>query len=151
MGLPWVRLDTQWPHNPKFLMLAEDKKWRAMCVYFAGLAWSGGQGTNGFIPYYTISVIQGTKREANELIAVRLWHPCEGGWQINDWADYQESNEETERRSKKARDAAMVRWHGNAPGNAPGILRALPAMGSEQCRTEEKRTEDRRTDGVESG
>jgi hypothetical protein len=128
-GLAWVRLDTNWPHNPKFLMLAQDKKWRAIAVYMGGLAYSGGQGLDGFVPFYALPLVNGTKREASDLIAASLWHPCDGGWQIHDWRDHQESNEETERRSKKAQDAAMVRWHGtkNAPSNAPSMLRALPA------------------------
>lgn len=116
MGLPWVRLDTHWYQNPKFLMLGQDRKWRAICVYVGGLAYSGGQGTDGFIPYFALPLINGTKREATELTAVALWHSCEGGWQINDWSHYQESNEETAARSKKARDAAMVRWHGKKAG-----------------------------------
>jgi hypothetical protein len=48
MGLPWVRLDTQWPQNQKFLQLVEDKRWRAIAVYMAGLAWAGGQGQDGY-------------------------------------------------------------------------------------------------------
>jgi hypothetical protein len=129
MGLPWVRLDTQWPQNPKFLMLAEDKKWRAITAYMAGLSYSGAHGTDGFIPYYAISATHGTKKEAAELVAVSLWIPCEGGWQINDWSDYQPSNEENELRSKKARDAAMSRWHGsngNGMSNANGNARSMP-------------------------
>jgi 5-methylcytosine-specific restriction protein A len=46
-GLNWVRLDVQWPQNPKFLQLVEDKKWRAISVYMGGLAWSGSQGRAG--------------------------------------------------------------------------------------------------------
>src|ERR1700761_3375914 len=99
MPLPWVRLDTQWAHNPKFLMLAEDKKWRAICVYMSALGYCGSQGTDGFIPYYALTVLMGTKKEATELVAVALWHPCDGGWQINDWSAYQESNEESQKRS----------------------------------------------------
>lgn len=109
--LSWVRLDCQWPQNPKFLMLVEDKRFRAICVYMGGLSWSGGQGQNGFIPYYALAAIHGTRKEAGELVDVSLWHVCEGGWQINDWAEYQPSTDEHEARSKRARDAAMVRWH----------------------------------------
>ncbi len=112
MALPWVRLDSQWPHNPKFLMLVEDKKWRAISTYMAGLAWSGGQGQAGFIPRSALPMLHATAKEAQDLAEVALWHRCEGGWQINDWAEYQPTNEEHERRSQKARDAAMVRWHG---------------------------------------
>jgi hypothetical protein len=114
MGLPWVRLDTQWPHNPKFLQLADDKKWRAIAVYMGGLAWAGAQGQSGFIPTYALPMIHATKKEAAELVDVALWIPAQGGWDINDWAEYQPTTEENERRSERARTAAQKRW-GNRP------------------------------------
>lgn len=109
-GLNWVRLDAGWPHNPKFLMLVEDKKFRAIAVYMGGLAWSGAQGQAGFIPGYALPMIHGTKREAAELVEVRLWIERQGGWDINDWADYQPSSEEQQQRSERARLAAHKRW-----------------------------------------
>ena len=114
MALPWVRMDTQWAQNPKFLMLAQDGKWRAVAVYWAALGWSGAQDLNGFIPYYALTQVLATKRQAAELVEVSLWHPCEGGWSINDFGEYQPAfaPEERERRTAKARDAAFVRWHG---------------------------------------
>ena len=112
MALPWVRLDNGWYTNPKFMMLAADKKWRAIAVYMAGLSYCSSQGLNGFIPYYALPVVFGTQKEADELVEMRLWHTSEAGWQVNDWAEYQPSTEEVERRSKKARDAAFARWHG---------------------------------------
>jgi len=105
-------MDTQWPHNPKFLMLAEDGKWRAIAVYWASLAWSAAQGQCGFVPYYALSQILGTKKQAGELLEVRLWDPAEGGWSIHDFAEFQPSHEEHERRRKRAQDAALARWHG---------------------------------------
>lgn len=112
MGLPWVRLDTQWPHNPKFLQLVEDRKWRSVTVYMAGLAWAGAQGQDGYIPAYTLPMIHGTKKEAADLVGVVLWRPAQGGWDINDWAEYQPTTEEHTKRSERARKAAMLRWHG---------------------------------------
>lgn len=110
MALPWVRMDTQWPHNPKFLMLAEDGKWRAITVYWAALAWSGAQGQCGFVPYFALSQIHATRKQAQELLEVGLWDAAEGGWSIHDFADHQPSHEEHERRRKRAQDAAYVRW-----------------------------------------
>lgn len=110
MALPWVRMDTQWPHNPKFLILVEDKKWRAISVYWAALGWSGAQGQAGFVPAYALSMIHGTRREASELTEVALWAAVDGGWNIHDWAAYQLSSEEHERRSDRARIAAQKRW-----------------------------------------
>jgi hypothetical protein len=105
-------MDNAWYTNPKFLMLADDGKWRAITVFWSAIGWAGSQGSDGYIPYFALSRLHGTKRQAEELISVRLWHPAEGGWQINDYRDYQQSTAETEARSKRARDAAYVRWHG---------------------------------------
>lgn len=110
MALPWVRMDTQWPHNPKFLVLVEEKKFRAITVYWGSIAWSGAQGLNGFLPAYALPMIHGTRREASDLVEAGLLDLAQGGWDIHDWADYQPSNEEHQRRSDRARVAAQKRW-----------------------------------------
>lgn len=119
MALPWVRLDSNWYSNPKFMMLAADRKWRPITVYMAGLAYCGSHGLDGFIPYYALPSILATQKEADELVSIQLWHSCDGGWQINDWLEYQPSSEENAQRSKKARDAALIRWHGRGNGAKP--------------------------------
>lgn len=113
MGLPWVRLDTQFAQNPKILYLIEDKKFRAAFVWVAALAYAGAQGTDGFLPAACLPVIHGTRADAKALVDVGLWLETIGGWEINDWDQHQQSNEETQMRKKKARDAAMARWHGS--------------------------------------
>lgn len=112
MGLPWVRLDTQFASNPKILYLVEDKKYRAAFVWVAALAYAGAQGTDGFLPLACLPCIHATKADAKALVEVGLWLECVGGWEINSWNEHQQSNEETQLRKKKARDAAMARWHG---------------------------------------
>lgn len=118
MPLPWVRLDTQWPHNPKFLMLVEDKKWRAVSVYMAGLAYSGAHGMKGFLPELCLPMLHGTKREAVDLVDVALWLPQPGGWDINGWAEFQPETDDAEARRSRAIKAAQARWsrvNGHAP------------------------------------
>jgi hypothetical protein len=110
MALPWVRMDSQWPHNPKFLMLVERKKFKAITVYWGAVAWSGAQGLNGYLPSHALPMIHGTKREADDLMEVGLWDMAQAGWDIHDWADYQPSNEEHAKRSERARIAAQKRW-----------------------------------------
>lgn len=112
MGLPWVRLDTQFPQNPKILNLIEDKKYRAAFVWTASLAYAGAHGTDGFLPTSCLPFLHATKADAKNLVDERLWLECIGGWEINSWAEFQPSNAETQDRKKKAKDAAMVRWHG---------------------------------------
>ena len=110
MALPWVRLDTQWPHNPKFLMLIEDKKWRAIAVYMAGLGYSGAHGLKGFLPALCLPSLHGSKKEAYELVDVRLWIPAQGGWDINGWAEFQPETDDAEARRERAKKAAQKRW-----------------------------------------
>jgi hypothetical protein len=113
MGLPWVRLDTSFPQNPKVLMLVEDGKWRSIAAYIGGLAYSGQHGTAGFLPRSCLPYVHGTTRIADELVDVGLWIPCPGGWDVNGWAEFQPAGDEAEKRRSKAKHAAEVRWHGS--------------------------------------
>lgn len=110
MALPWVRLDTGFPLNPKVLMLVEDKKWQAIAVYVSGLAYSGTHGTDGFLPASCLPFIHGTRRQALDLCEVGLWKAVSGGWVINGWHEFQPSSEEHKERSQRARAAAEQRW-----------------------------------------
>jgi hypothetical protein len=92
-------------------MLVDDKKWRAIAVYMAGLGWTGAQGQNGYIPAFALPMLHGTRKEAQELVEVGLWDLAQGGWDVHDWAEYQPSTEEHVKRSNKARQAAQARWH----------------------------------------
>ena len=111
MGLPWVRLDTNFASNPKILYLIEDKKHRAIVAYVCGLGYAGSDGTDGFLPQACLPVIHCTKTDAKHLVDGGLWIETIGGWEINGWDQHQQSNEETQRRKKRAQDAALARWH----------------------------------------
>lgn len=111
-GLKWVRLDTTFPHNQKVLDLAEQGRYRAITAYVCGLAYAGAQGTDGWIPSSALHLIHARRAEAAHLVEVGLWVARPGGWDINDWTEYQPTSEDTKARSEHARAAAMVRWHG---------------------------------------
>ena len=112
MGLAWVRLDTHFVTNPKILYLVEDKKFRAAFAWVASLAYAGGHGSDGFVPYSALGPLHATQADAKSLVEVGLWLECPGGWEINSRSEAQQSNEETQLRKKRAKDAAMARWHG---------------------------------------
>ena len=112
MGLPWVRLDTALPDNPKFLVLLGMKDGhRAGFVYCCALAYSGKQGLSGFITIEALPRVNGRKADADALVSVGLWTDTPGGWLINGWEEFQQSNDETEKRRKRAQAAAQARWH----------------------------------------
>jgi len=120
MPLPWVRLDTQFPTNPKVLALVEGKKYRAIAVYTCGLSYAGAHGTDGFIPKMALPFVHSTAREAADLVEVGLWHEDKKGWLIHDWADYQQTSVETadtlHAKRVGARKGNCIRWHGHDCG-----------------------------------
>ena len=114
MPLPWVRLDTSFPRNPKLLALLGDKDGhRAGLVYICSLAYAGEQGTDGFIPAEALPHLHGRAVDAARLASVRLWIVQPGGWLINGWADFQESSADAQTRRKRAQALAAARWNGH--------------------------------------
>ena len=120
-GLKWVRLWTSITHNQKIVDLAGDNHHRAGFVYCMGLAYSGGQGTDGWIPRSALPLIHGRKQDADHLVAVGLWIPRPGGWDIHDWECHQETTEETAARSARMRNLAQLRWSKPPPDNVHSI------------------------------
>ena len=111
MSLPWVRLDSAFNTNPKVLELVADKQWRPIVSYVCSLAYAGAHGTDGFIPKSALPFIHATAKDAEELVAARLWVPAPGGWDVNSWDEFQPSNEETKKRKHRAQEAAAARWN----------------------------------------
>ena len=114
MPLPWVRLDTSLPSNPKILALLQRKEGhRAAFAYICGLAYSGAHGLDGFLTKECVTFIHCRISDAQLLCQFGLWIPVTGGWQINGWTEFQQSNEETQRRRERAEAGAAARWNGH--------------------------------------
>lgn len=109
MGLPWVRLDTQFASNPKIIDLITAGKWRAAFAYIASLAYAGAQGTDGYIQENSLFLVHARKAEANDLVAVGLWRPAPGGWDINGWDEFQVSDEAARKRRERAQKGGIAK------------------------------------------
>jgi len=109
MGLPWVRLDTQFPSNPKVLELVAKKQQPAAFAYLCSLAYAGQHGTDGYIPAYALPFIHATNQIAKQLVDVGLWHPAPGGWDINGWDEFQVSDEAARKRRERAQKGGIAR------------------------------------------
>lgn len=121
MPLPWIRLDTSMPDNPKVLrLLAMKDGHRAAFVWCCSLAYSGKHGTDGLIESYALPRINGRQADAARLVEVGLWVVVDGGWAINGWDEFQESNEDTQKRRAKAQRAAAARWGKTGPRGIVG-------------------------------
>ena len=111
MPLPWVRLDTAFPSNPKLLaMVAEKDGHRAGLAYVCSLGYCGAHGTDGFIPREALPFIHARPADAARLVRHGFWHDQPGGWLVNGWDEFQESSAETQERRRKAQMAAQIRW-----------------------------------------
>ena len=109
MGLPWVRLDTQFASNPKLLELTAAGRWRSAFVYVASLAYAGAHGTDGYISEAVLFLIHATKRDANDLVAAGLWVLSPGGWDINGWDEFQVSDEAARKRRERAQKGGIAK------------------------------------------
>jgi hypothetical protein len=112
--LPWVRLDTAFPYNPKLLaMLAEKDGHRAGLVYLCSLSYSGAHGTDGFITREALPFVHGRPADAERLVRHGFWRVQPGGWLIHGWEGFQETTAETQERRRRAQAGAAARWDGH--------------------------------------
>lgn len=113
MALPWVRLDTALPDNPKTLALVDGYK-DGRCtafVYICSIAYSGKHELGGFVPKEALArSLFGRAADAERLEHVGLWRRVAGGWEVNGWDEFQVATPDAEARRAKARAAAEARW-----------------------------------------
>jgi hypothetical protein len=110
-GMSWVRVDASISSNAKILTVLSEKGGdHAFCVFIFGLGYCALHGTAGFIPQIALGLIHGRERDAALLVAAGLWHELPGGFDVNDYLEFQPSDEESQKRSEKAKKAAEARW-----------------------------------------
>lgn len=111
MGLPWIRLDTSMPDNPKILGLLDERDGhRAAFVWVCCLAYAGKHGTDGFIPRAAMPFVHGRSADFARLVACSALNQVAGGWEIHGWSEFQESSEDSQKRRERAQRAAAIRW-----------------------------------------
>lgn len=111
MGLPWIRLDTSMPDNPKILGLETAKDGhRAGFMWLKCMCYAGKHGTAGFVPREAITRLGGRISDMRLLVEHGFITESAGGWDINGWDEFQVADEEAKRRREKAQYAASVRW-----------------------------------------
>lgn len=119
MGLPWIRLDTAMPDNPKLLgLLTEKDGHRAAFVWISCLAYSGKHETAGFIPREAAPFCHGRTSDFRLLTTHRMLTENAGGWDIDGWSEFQKATETATERREHARKAAAARWSKKEASNA---------------------------------
>ena len=119
MGLPWVRLDSNIASHDKILYLIADPskaKWQALASYMVALGWSGGNGTDGFVPSTALPFVHGTGTTARLLVKYHLWEEARAGFHICNYEKRQQLSDSADKIRESKRRAALkgncVRHHG---------------------------------------
>lgn len=117
MGLPWVRLDSNIASHDKILALLTRRNGRAIAFsYCCSLGYSGGNGTDGHIPFAALPFLHATRKDAEMLVEVGLWEPDPYGWTIHNYGDRQQLSYIAEAvragNRRGALKANCARWHG---------------------------------------
>jgi len=134
-AMGWVKLDDGFFRNPKVLQVGRDAK----VLYLAGLCYSGSALTDGFIPANAPKVlaadaeVASAKRPVEELVQAGLWIPVEGGFQVHDYLEFNQSAE----RVRANRDAAKERMQRNRSQN----VRANKTRSSREVREQDTDTD----------
>jgi hypothetical protein len=116
-ALSWVRVQAAIARNHKVLALLPQKGGdRALNVFIFGLGYCAEQGNTGFIPEGALGLFHGNARSAQLLTEVGMWHDRPGGWEVNDYAEYQPTDDAARARTEKARKAAEARWSNRNEG-----------------------------------
>jgi len=123
MALPWVRLDSNIASHDKIVYLLSDpspKRWQAAAMYMFALGWSGGQGTDGFVPSAALPMVHGSALCARLLVKYHLWDEAMTGFQIHNFDQRQELSIIFEAKRAAQRAGALkgncIRYHGKDCG-----------------------------------
>lgn len=115
--MPWIRLDDQIAHHPKFVAAGPTASWLWIC----GQSYCARYLTDGLIPASalpTLGVGNAPTKHADALVAVGLWERVDGGYRVHDYHEYQPSKTEVERRRVNRRAS------GRLGGKRSGVARA---------------------------
>ena len=103
--MAWARIDDKFLDNPKVRKAGKE----ATYLYISALIYSSSELTEGFIGDECLGLVafkgfvQKEKTHANKLVECGLWFRVDGGYQINDYLEYNPTKAEIEQaRAKKA-------------------------------------------------
>lgn len=109
--------------------LHKSVKWRratkgARALWTTSLSWCMDELTDGFVPKDMLRVLDGTPKEATNLVAVGLWDERKHGWKFHDWHEYQPDAGSIKAKKASQSVGAQLgnhrRWHAGKSVVVPG-------------------------------
>lgn len=81
----WARVGDEWWCHPKVMGLGLAPRG----LWISALSWSCHQ-RKSVVPWTLLAMLGADESHAAELVDAGLWKPCGDGWEIHDWAEYQD-------------------------------------------------------------
>lgn len=119
--MTWIRLDDNLPDHPKVLGLSD----KAFRLYISAMCYSSRYLTDGFISYVVGDRI-GERIQFAELTSATLLIAVEGGWQIENYDEYQSTKAEVEIAKAKTRERVQKWREKNKSNDVSNALVTAP-------------------------
>jgi len=123
-----ARLDTGWHEHPRILALSIG----GMAVHAWSISYCDATRSDGFIPDGSWPSKKGFDSGVKDVVKAGLWEPCDGGYRLHDFGQYNRTKAEIENeqaqnadRQRRWRNANITRdeqrlSRARAPGPGPG-------------------------------
>lgn len=130
--MPWVKVLSSVPRNPKFQNAGPAASWLWLC----GLCFCQDGLTDGYIPAASLDYlgVKGARRLADALVTAGLWNVAPGGWQIHDYLEHNRPAAEVRRLIDLRREAGEL--GGRASAEAKRKQHAANASSKRQANPE---------------
>jgi len=133
----WVKVDDAFPEHRKVFVAARQlgpyATGRVLAVWLEAICWVNRQETDGIVPLEVVRTFRHDRDPldvAGALVYAGLWNPCEGGWEIHDYHDYQFDGAKranlSEVRAAAGRRGAMAKWQTDGKPMANGCPVPVP-------------------------
>jgi hypothetical protein len=104
--MPWGKLDDSFYDHPKLDKLGRQRMAGAG-LWSVSISWCNRRLTDGYVPTDRVRLLGGTIAQAEALVKAGLFEKVDGGYQIHDFLDFNDSKEYV--LSRRARDAERQR------------------------------------------
>lgn len=128
--MAYLKIDDNAPWHPKHLQAGPVACWLWLC----GLAYCQRQATDGFIPTAALPTlgVGNWRRPAAHLVAAGLWHKVDGGYQVHDFLDWNDSAEERKRKTEK-KSEIQAQWRKSKRSASTTPARSAAVDASTAC------------------
>lgn len=125
---PYVQIEDDMPWNAKIRMVSPAARW----AYVASICYCGHNLTDGFVAAQALSLVDGTRKTAAELVEAGLWEKADGGFVVHDYLKHNRSRAKVDA-IRQVRAEAGINGHAARYGwqteeqNAGKVVGKLPS------------------------